>query len=435
MSGALTLYRAGMTILSPILPIYLKRRVKAGKEDAARIGERLGRSNIARPAGPLVWMHAASVGESVMLLALINDMRARRPDITILLTTGTLTSARLMAKRLPDGCIHQFAPADTRKAVRAFLDHWKPDFGIWAESELWPNLILETRTRGIPTALVNARMSADSLEGWSKRKSFARELLSGFDPLLAADAATADGMSQILERDISVAGNLKYAAPALSVAPSQKTKLRNAIGAREVWAAVSTHHGEDIWVARAHKEVQAAKPGSLLILAPRHPERGNVIATALHNQGLKIARRSAGDVIAPDTDVYLFDTLGELGLVFAVSAVSVVCGSLVPGLAGHNPLEPARLRSAVLSGTNISSFADIYADLDAAGGVRFITDAPSFSRQVLTLLDDDTARKAQIKAARALAKSQDGVLSLVRDALAPHLPAPHMHGTQKADMS
>lgn len=422
MSGSLTVYRAGMAALSPLLPLYLKRRARAGKEDPARISERFGKTEAARPAGPLVWFHAASVGESVMLLPLIGHMKRERPDVFILLTTGTLTSAQLMAQRLPAGCRHQFAPADTRKAVRAFLSHWKPDFAIWAESELWPNLIMETRERGIKTALVNARMSARSLEGWQKRADFARLLLSGFDPILPADSATATGLSDILGYEISVAGNLKYAAPALAVRAGEKAKLRKAIGARPVWAAASTHHGEDIWVARAHAQICKTHPGALLMLAPRHPERAQVIKAELAAHNFNIAQRSKGDAITPDTDVYLFDTLGELGLVYALCPISVVAGSLIEGLSGHNPLEPARLGSAVLSGPHVSSFSDIYTDMINAGAAQYIKDTPDFARRVSALLSDETARKSQIKAARALAKSQDRVLALVWDALAPHMP-------------
>ena len=422
MSGSLKVYRAGMAALSPLLPLYLKRRAKSGKEDPARLGERFGKAGLPRPPGPLVWMHAASVGESVMLLPLINKVKLERPDIFVLLTTGTLTSARLMASRLPDGCAHQFAPADTRKSVRAFLDHWKPDLAIWAESELWPNLIMETRARGIKSALINARMSASSLEGWQKRSKFAKLLLSGFDPILAADDATATGLSHILDREIPVAGNLKYAAPPLSVNRAEKTKLKRAIGARAVWAAASTHHGEEVWVARAHRDVCKTHNGALLILAPRHPERAEMIKPILAQEGLNFAQRSKGDAITPDTDIYLFDTLGELGLVYSLAPVSVVGGSLVPGLSGHNPLEPARLGSAILSGTNISSFADIYADMVAGGAAGYIKDAPDFARRVSALLADDAARRSRIKNAKALAGSQDSVLTLVWEALTPHMP-------------
>jgi len=422
MSGSLKVYRAGMALLSPLLPVYLKRRARAGKEDPARLGERFGRAGLPRPDGPLVWMHAASVGESVMLLPLIKHLKTLRPDIFVLLTTGTLTSAQLMASRLPAGCAHQFAPADTRKAVRAFLDHWKPDLAIWAESELWPNLIMETRARGIKSALVNARMSAKSLEGWEKRRDFARLLLSGFDPIMAADEPTAGGLSSILDREIKPAGNLKYAAPPLPVNRSEKTKLKKTIGARPVWAAASTHHGEDIWVARAHKEICKSGKDALLILAPRHPERAKMIKPILTEQGLTVAQRSKGQPITPDIDVYLFDTLGELGLVYALASVSVIGGSLVPGLSGHNPLEPARLGSAVLTGVHVSSFADIYADMVAGGAAGYIKDAPDFARRVKALLDDEAARTSRIKKAKALAKSQDGVLTLVWEALAPHMP-------------
>lgn len=418
----LTVYRASTALLSLVLPFYLRHRVKVGKEDAIRIGERSGKTDISRPCAPLVWLHAASVGESIMLLPLIFEMKRNRPDIFILLTTGTLTSAKLMAQRLPAGCIHQFAPADTRTAVRAFLDHWKPDFAIWAESELWPNLIIETRSRGIKTALINARMGKKSLKRWKKQANFARLLLSEFNPILAADTSTASGISDILDRRIPVLGNLKYAAPPFKVKYHDEAELSKSIGARPVWAATSTHEGEEIWIAQAHKKVKADNLGALLILAPRHPERADVIKAELMQYNFNIAQRSKSEAVTAHTDVYLFDTLGELGLVYALSPVSVLGGSLVPGLSGHNPLEPARLGSAIISGTNVNSFDDIYADMVTKGAVKFVHDASELARSINALLLDENDRKSQVKVAKTFSKSQDGLLELVWTALVPYMP-------------
>ncbi|MEE9347869.1 MAG: 3-deoxy-D-manno-octulosonic acid transferase [Robiginitomaculum sp.] len=422
MTVSLKFYKVFTTALTRFLPLYLRRRVSAGKEDPARLPERFGTASISRPSGPLVWMHAASVGESTMLLPLISHMRERRPDVTILITTGTMTSANLMAKRLPSGAIHQYAPADIPAAVAKFLNHWKPSLAIWAESELWPNMILQTRNLGIATALINGRMSEKSLAGWGRRKKAAQNLIGGFDLIQAADQDTANGLSSILERDIDVTGNLKYAGPALPVDGTALAVLKTATKGRPIWAAASTHHGEEGLVALAHKAVLKTLPSALLILAPRHPRRGDLVERILTDSGLTIARRSRGETPSAGHQVYLFDSLGEMGLLYALAPASCIAGSLAPGLSGHNPLEPARMGSAILSGANIDSFKDIYAPLIEAGGAQIIRDTVAFPAAIIELLTNDTARTAQIDAARTLASSQDAILDAVWTGLLPFMP-------------
>ncbi len=414
-------YSLATRLLSPALPLWLRRRARAGKEDPERLGERKGISKFARPEGSVVWMHAASVGESQMLMPLIHRILDKCPNVHIVITTGTVTSAALLAERLPANALHQYAPADHPRAVKNFLSHWQPDLAIFAESELWPNMIMAAKGRDIPLALVNARMSAASIERWAKRggKSV-KALLACFDVILAADESTARGLSWLSGREIISVGNLKDAAPPLEVDQKQLKKLKTALGRRPVWCAASTHKGEEELIAHAALEIKAKKPKALLILAPRHPERSKEVQDICTKAGLNTLRWSSGQMPGDSTDVFLMDCIGKMGLVYRLGKVSFVGGSLLKTMAGHNPLEAARLGSAVITGNAISSFADTYMALLAYGGA---TRTPKkLAPQVLNFLQDPDLRKKQTKAALQFASSRDAILDYVWDNLEPLLP-------------
>lgn len=416
-------YSGATRLIAPILPLWLNHRAKNGKEDPARLNERRGISEYARPQGRVIWMHAASVGESQMLMPVITRILSVHPNAHVLITTGTVTSANLLEKTLPGNALHQYAPADHPKAVKRFLKHWKPDMAIFAESELWPNMIMSAKARGIPMALINARMSAETIQRWERRgKKSGQALLSCFDVILAADTATADGLSWLTGRDIQSSGNLKDAAPALSVNDAEFAKLKTAIGRRPVWCAASTHKGEEEFVAQAALDIKKSRPKTLLILAPRHPERAVEVKDLLTKAGLKTLRRSSRRMPTPDTDVYLIDSIGHMGLAYRLAKISFVGGSLLKGLKGHNPLEPARLGSAIITGNRISSFADAYLGLHTYDAAKRILTPEELAPAVLMFLKDPKARKAQATAALKYAQSRDEVLDYVWAQLAPLIP-------------
>ncbi len=398
----------------------LARRAAAGKEDRARLDERLGRPSRERPEGPLIWLHAASVGESLSLIPLLHRLLPARPEVTALVTTGTVTSARLLADRLPDRALHQFAPVDTGAAVDGFLDHWKPDLAVWTESELWPRLILATAGRNIPMLLLNARMTARSVERWRLARKTAAAILSRFDMALAQDRATADALIELglPEARVRMTGTLKQAAAAPGCDPDTLLELQRAIGPRPVWLAASTHDGEEALAAEAHRRVLQARPDTLLIVAPRHPTRAGDAATAL--QGLATARRTAGDAIGPDTQVYLADTLGEMGLWYRLAQAAFVGGSF-GDVGGHNPFEPVSLGAAVIHGPDAANFADIYRQLDAEGAARRITSAETLAEAVLALQDTDARSRATAQA-RAVAEGGGDALDAAAEAVLTRLP-------------
>ncbi|MDB5462226.1 MAG: kdtA, partial [Phenylobacterium sp.] len=308
----LALYTAATGLLEPLAPALLRRRARAGKEDSERLNERLGRPAIARPAGPLVWLHGVSVGESLSLLPLIGALRARRPDLTLLVTSGTVTSAQVLAKRLPSAVIHQFAPVDAPGAAARFLDHWEPDAALLVESELWPNLIQAAQARGVRLALLSARMTQASAEGWGRAPASARALLQAFDLVLPQDAATEARLVGLGAR-VGPRLNLKLVGDAPPVDGALAAALRSGKGGRKLVLAASTHPGEEPLIAGAFRAAISDGPPAALVVAPRHPDRGPQVTAELQGMGFAVARRAAGEALEPATTAYVVDTLGELG--------------------------------------------------------------------------------------------------------------------------
>ena len=415
-------YRCASVLATPVVHAWLAHRRRQGKEDSDRFGERLGKPGLPRPDGRLVWMHAVSVGESLSLLPLVERLREALPDIHVLITSGTVTSARLLRERIPDGVYHQFAPVDRPRAVHRFIQHWRPELAVWVESELWPNLILETAGRDIPMLLVNARMSARSAERWRRAPHLCQPLLEAFAGVLAQTETDAVRFRALGARNVEVRGNLKHDAPPLPADAQDVAALTRAIGGRPCWVATSTHEGEEEAVAEAVSALRRTFPDLLTILAPRHPERGTSVTEILERRSLVTARRSANDTITPETAIFLIDTLGELGLVYRLADIAFVGGSLAPH-GGHNPLEPARLDCALISGPYTENFAEAYAALEDAGALDRVSDADALAGAVRALLEDESARSTRATTAReaaaALGGAAEAALGLIRDHLEP----------------
>lgn len=399
----------------------LRQRLAEGKEDSERLDERRGIAARDRPEGALVWFHAASVGESLSLLELIRRLGEERPGLSVLVTTGTVTSARVMEARLPGHAVHQFVPLDAAPWVRRFLDHWRPDLAVWTESELWPSLICETHARGIPMLLINARMSKASHDRWRFLRSMARSLLGRFDAAHVQDDITAGYLRRLgLPRQrMEVTGTLKEGAAALPHDETERVELAARMSGRPVWLAASTHEGEEARVLEAHRLALRANPRLLLIIVPRHPQRGDAIAETLQQGGWNFARRTAGETPDADTRVYLADTMGELGLWYRLAPISFVGGSLEP-IGGHNPFEPAALGSAILHGPYVTNFVDIYQRLTEAGAARLVSSPESLAQAVNELLSPDRAA-AMANAAWEVSSSgadvTDRAVALIADRL------------------
>ena len=414
---SLIAYRAAAGLAAPLAGQLLRARARQGKEDPERLAERLGHASTPRPAGPLIWMHAVSVGESVSLLPLIEAVSAERPDLAVLVTSGTRASAEVLARRLPVSAIHQYGPVDTPGAVARFLAHWRPAAGLIVESELWPNLILSARRAGVRLALVSARMTERSAKAWSAQPAAVRAMLQSFELVLPQDAATR-GRLEGFGASIGGVLNLKRLGAPLGFDAAELARLQAMIGARDVVVAVSTHAPEDALIVAA---ARATCRDPLVVIAPRHPQRAAEIAERLADYG--VARRSVGQAIEPQTGVYLADTLGELGLFMRLARFAVVGGGFDAAVGGHNPLEPARLGVGVVSGPNVANHADVFAEMVAAGAASLVTDEASLTAQLAELLGDEARRTALSCAAAAYAARQASQLGVALELIRPLLPA------------
>ena len=396
------LWAGAASLAAPGLRLMLRRRAARGKEIAARLPEREGIDPTPRPPGRLLWLHAASVGESQSILPVIAEL-VRDPGLTILLTTGTVTSARLLANHLPsfgeNRVLHRFVPLDVPAWAARFLDHWQPDAAAFVESELWPNLLAACSTRHIPAMLVNARMSARSLRAWQRAPGFAHHVLGSFARIHPQSAADADRLRRLGATAIDPPGNLKLAAAPLAADPAALAELHGIIGPRPVWLAASTHPGEEAAAAAIHHALAPAHPGLLTIIAPRHPERGAALATAL-----AAPRRAAGDP-PPLGGIWIADTMGELGLLYRLAPIVFVGRSLVDQGArgGQNPLEPARLGCAIATGPHTANFADTVERLSKAGALTIVPDQAALMAWVAAMLADPAARNTAAQAAIAAA--------------------------------
>jgi 3-deoxy-D-manno-octulosonic-acid transferase len=393
-SFALWCYYQLMRRADRIIERRLRSRLLLGKEDPERLEERLGISLAERPIGNLIWFHAASVGESLSLVELIKRISLSQSDYNFLITTGTITSAKLILSRLPDNAVHQYIPVDTPKAVESFLDRWKPDLAIWTESEFWPNLISFTAARKIPMILINARISKKSYRRWRFFKKTFRNLINNFNYSLVQDEKTMKYFSKmgVLDSKFELTGTLKEGSTALPHSETEQSKISKQILNRPVWLAASTHEGEEELIAAAHKHASKASQGLLLIIVPRHPERGLEIAALLKKEKFRIGIRSKKDNIFSDTQIYIADTLGELGLWYRVASVSFVGGSLVP-IGGHNPFEPAALGSAILHGPYVKNFKEIYNRLNVAEAAVRIEGASELGVKLIETLSPERAAK------------------------------------------
>jgi 3-deoxy-D-manno-octulosonic-acid transferase len=416
----LTLYRGLSAVAAPLIDTVLERRMAAGKEERARIGERFGCTGVARPIGPLIWIHGASVGESLSVLSLIDRLLADNPALHILVTTGTVTSAALMAQRLPDRAFHQYAPVDRLSCVQKFLDHWRPDLALWIESEFWPNALTEMRRRGTKLVLVNARISPRTYSRWRWLPSLIRPILDCFDLCLAQSEAEAERLRKLGAKRVDAPGNLKFAAAPLPADGSELTRLSALTGTRPRWLASSTHAGEEEVLGRVHKKLASGLPQLLTIIVPRHPGRGNAIAESLRAQGLPVAQRSRGAALDSNTAIYIADTMGELGLFYRLCPIAFIGGSLIPH-GGHNLIEPAQLGCAILHGPHMQNFREIADDMGNANAAITVGDEETLAGALRRLLADPAAASKLAQAAKSVADAKTAVLDRVMKDLAPFL--------------
>ncbi len=413
----LHVYRLATVAAAPLVPLILSYRLRRGKEDPLRLNERRGEPSIARPAGALIWVHGASVGELTAVMPLIESIRAE--GFQVLVTSGTVTSAELAQQRLPPGAIHQFVPLDAPRFVTKFLDHWRPDLALFVESDLWPNLVLASAARKIPLVLVNGRLSHRSFARWGFVPGAIGALLRRLDLCLAQSPADAKRYTGLGGPRVVMTGNLKLDVPAPPADAAEWQAIKSAVGNRTVVAAASTHPGEETAVLDAHRRLRQRFPGLLTVIAPRHPNRGSSVADLATAFGLTAALRSRGERPNPQTEIYVADTVGELGLIYRLAPIVFMGGSLI-GHGGQNPIEAVKLGAAILHGPYVWNFSDIYSALDRAHAAEKVADADMLAIRIAAWLTDPRKREAAAAAGQRTVDALGGALERTLRALEPY---------------
>jgi 3-deoxy-D-manno-octulosonic-acid transferase len=414
----LRLYQKLSAAAVSLAPVLIKRRLKQGKEDPTRVNERRGMTGDVRPHGPLVWIHGASVGEVLAAAALIEKLRA--VNLRILLTSGTVTSAAVVAKRFPPDVIHQYVPYDSPRYVARFLDHWQPSLALFVESDLWPNMILAGAARRLPMVLINGRMSHRSFPRWRRISGTIEALLGRFDVCLAQSDVDAERFAALGSRNVVTTGNLKLDVQAPPADNARLERLMAVTRGRPVIVAASTHPGEEEILLEVHRELAGYFPSLLTVIVPRHPNRGEAVARTIAASGLHAALRSHEDLPTATTDIYVADTMGELGLFYRLAPIVFMGGSLVEH-GGQNPIEAIRLGAAIAHGPHIFNFTDVYDALDAAGGAKQADTQQALVKQIGQWLADPVARQASVEAGGRVVEQLGGALDRTLAALEPYL--------------
>jgi len=404
-------------LAGPVGGLIVALRRRHGKEDPLRSAERLGHPSVPRPDGRLVWVHAVSVGEAMAAMPLVDRLTA--DGTSVLVTTVTTTSAALVGHRLRPGLIHQFAPLDLAGSIDRFLDHWRPTLAILVESEVWPVTIGRLSARGIPLVVANARLSPRSFRGWKRVEIAARAVFSRMSLVLAQTVDDGDRFQRLGAPKVEATGNIKFDAAVPDTNVDDLEPLRAGIGERPVVLAASTHPGEDEIVLSAFVKLRERRPDALLVIVPRHPVRAGDICLLSAEAGFSTRRRSLGELPDVETDVYVADTLGELGAFIHLSTVVQMAGTFLDGIGGHNLIEPARLGAAVISGPYFHNWIDIYGAFSDAGGLSIVRSPEELADVTLGLIADPARRAAQAAAGEAVANAAAGAVIRTIDAIAP----------------
>ena len=415
----LKIYNTLIRFLYPIaISRYIEKRKKRGKEDIKRFNERVGRPIKPRPEGKLIWMHGASVGESISMLPLIQRLLEVYPNAHVMVTTGTLTSAEIMAKRLPERAFHQYLPIENPVFATRFLKHWKPDIALWFESEFWPAMLSCIKRKNIPLILVNGRISNKSFKRWQQFDFIIKEILECFTLCLGQSDEDEYRLRVLGAKNTMCLGNLKYAGLPLPVDENKKQEIAEQITGRTVWLVSSTHDDEEFKIARFLKDLQKKVPDLLTFMAPRHPQRGSEIKQRLQKElGLNVALRSANEKITEKTDVYVADTIGELGIWYDLIPLVFIGGSLIPH-GGQNFIEPSRSRDAVIVGPHMYNFADAMNRAKKADAVIQVNDVLELMETVENLLTHpdllEAKRSLAYNWANGEAKVLEGIVEKIK---------------------
>ncbi len=415
--AALSTYRWAGAATFPFIGGYVAWRASKGIEDKQRRHERYGRTGVPRPAGPLIWLHAAGDGETLAIVPLA--ARLLGSGMSIVLTTGSMSSAEIVRERLGERVIHQYIPLDVKPAIARFLDHWKPDLAVFAESEIWPMTVLELDARRIPQVLVNGRMSDRAFARWHKRATFAEALFERFAKVVAQSETDAERYARLGARPVVISGNLKTDVLPPPVDELELRRVQNELHGRPRWSALWTREGEEEVAGEVHKLLQSRHPDVLTIIVPKQPDRADRLEGVLTGMGLNVVRRSRKDKVTAKSHILIGDTPCESGLYLRMADIAFLGSSLAGGAGGENPLEAALLKIAILTGQDIAYHSELYEPLIAKGGVRLLRDREMLAGAVNFLLRNDKARRDIGVAGASAVEAMRGALDRTMRELEP----------------
>jgi 3-deoxy-D-manno-octulosonic-acid transferase len=407
-----------------IRPLYIRfiihKRIRVGKEDELRVQEKLGVASIPRPYGKLIWIHAASVGETLSILKLVKVLQEKHSHIHLLLTSSTLTSAEIVKHKFPKEVIHQYAPLDFELSVKRFLNYWLPDLAIWVESELWPNTLWELHRRGIPVISLNVRFSPRSLRRWLLMRVYFVKLLNYFTEILVQSKSLEDKLRTLGIKKVYYPGNLKFTSDPLMHDVNEFNNLKSQFENKPLWLAASTHPGEEEIAFKVHKKLKRIFPQLLTIVVPRHPHRGQEIVYSAQSERLQVQQFATMMTLNPDTDIVLVDQIGVLGLFYRLCDIVFVGGSLVSA-GGHNIIEPAQAGCAILHGPMMHNFSEILAHFDHFKSTLQVKDEDELTLRLKMLFENHDLKRKYIDAALLAVAEQKPVLPNTLKHLEPYL--------------
>lgn len=403
----LKIYKILNIILSPLIVLIIIYRIYKKKEDRVRVGERFGFASKARPKGKLLWIHAASIGETISALPFI-DACNKELDYKILLTTGTVTSARIAKKNLPKNVIHQYVPIENYFAIRKFLSHWQPQLAVFIESEFWPCLAHEA-SKICKVISLNTRISDSAYKNWHSFRALFKAILSCFTAFMPQSLEDKAKLENLGFKNVKYIGNLKYSVPNLPCDLNELSDFKNQIKNRIVVLFASTHAGEEEIISKVYNKVQDPNKSLLIVIVPRHPIRSNQIYDYLQQNGYESILLSENKPITNTTEFYIIDEIGKLGLFFRIAPITVMGGTFVK-VGGHNPIEAARLKSAIIIGPHAYNFKEICNDLKKAHAAIFVKNSDECIKAIKTLWQDKNSYNTYVENASALVRKKERIL-------------------------
>ena len=353
-------YRLALNFIFLISPIIIIYRIFKKKEDPRRFVEKIGKYSKKNVSNNLIWFHGSSVGEILSIIPLIEKLEKRKNIKKILITSNTLSSAKIINKLKLKKTFHQFFPLDTKFLAEKFLNHWKPKAVFFIESEIWPNMILKIKEKNIPLILLNARITKKSFKKWNSIPSFSKKIFNEFELCLGQNNKTCNYLKILGAKNIKKIGNLKFSQSISELKNNSNLKIKKNLKRKKIiFSAISTHNGEELFCGKVHANLKKKYKNIITIIIPRHINRATEIKDELNSYNLKVHLHTYNRPINNNTDIYLVDTFGETKSFLKLSKIAFM-GKSIFAHGGQNPLEAARLGNRIIHGPNIENFIEVY---------------------------------------------------------------------------